>query len=494
LSRLLALCIAALIVVPATRAADECFVCHSALGDTPSTMYPGDIHYRKGISCSGCHGGNPESSDPEKAMDTTAGFIGVPRGNAISAACGRCHSNAERMKQWTSSVPTGQLEQLEASVHGKLSVEGADRIAQCTNCHGVHQIAAVDNPKSPVYPTNVVATCARCHNNAVYIRSYDPSLPVDQLEKYRTSIHGIRNAKGDRKTAECASCHGSHGILSAKDVKSSVYPTNIPSTCERCHSDAGYMKEYGIPTDQYASYAESVHGIALLQKNDLGAPACNGCHGNHGAAPPGVESVSKVCGTCHALNADLFSASPHKKAFDERHLPECETCHGNHAIIVATDKLLGVSPEAVCSKCHSTTDFPRGYQVAASMRQLIDSLETSEAIADSLVENAEQKGMEISEAKYKLREIRQARLETRTMVHSFDEEKFVAVVTKGLVVAAWVSGEGRSALEEYLFRRIGLGVSTLILTILAVSLWLFIRRMERNQSREKTVTHNPSIT
>jgi hypothetical protein len=111
-----------------------------------------------------------------------------------------------------------------------------------------------------------------------------------------------------------------------------------------------------------------------------------------------------------------------------------------------------------------------------------------------LVENAEQKGMEISEAKYKLREIRQARLETRTMVHSFDKEKFVAVVTKGLVVAAWVSGEGRSALEEYLFRRIGLGVSTLILTILAVSLWLFIRRMERNQSREKTVTHNPSIT
>ncbi len=494
LARLLTFLAVTLVTVPAARAADECLVCHSALGDTPSTMYPGDIHYRKGISCSGCHGGNPESSDPERAMDTTAGFIGVPRGNAISTACARCHSNAAQMKRWNSSVPTGQLEQLQASVHGKLSIEGRDRIAQCTSCHGVHQITAVGSPKSPVYPSNVVTTCARCHNNAVYIRSYNPSLPVDQLEKYRTSVHGIRNAKGDPKTAECASCHGSHGILSAKDVKSSVYPTNIPSTCERCHADPGYMKEYGIATDQYAKYAKSVHGVALLQKNDLGAPACNSCHGNHGAAPPGVESVSKVCGTCHALNADLFSASPHKKAFDERHLPECETCHGNHAIIVATDKLLGVSPEAVCSRCHSTADFPRGYRVAATMRALIDSLETSEAIADSLVENAEQKGMEIGEAKYKLREIRQARLESRTMVHSFNEEKFDAVVTKGLTVAAWVGGEARNALAEYVFRRIGLGVSTLIITVLAVALWLFIRRLERKQVREETVTNNSSIS
>ena len=65
------------------------------------------------------------------------------------------------------------------------------------------------------------------------------------------------------------------------------------------------MKEYGIPTDQYEKYSKSVHGVALLQKHDLGAPACNKCHGNHGATPPGVESISKVCGTCHALNADL---------------------------------------------------------------------------------------------------------------------------------------------------------------------------------------------
>ena len=204
----------------------------------------------------------------------------------------------------------------------------------------------------------------------------------------------MRNAKGDPKPAECASCHGSHEILAASDVRSRVYPTNLPGTCAGCHSNTEYMKQYGIPTDQFEKFSKSVHGVALLQKHDLGAPACNKCHGNHGATPPGIESISKVCGTCHALNADLFSSSPHKRAFDERKLPECETCHGNHEIIAATDKLLGTAPGASCSRCHSKTQFPKGYEVAKVMRSLIDSLEASEVRARNLVDEAEQKGME----------------------------------------------------------------------------------------------------
>ncbi len=475
-------------VVPHAHAGDQCATCHGKLGDKPSSLFSKDIHHQRGVSCSGCHGGDATSDDMERAMDPKAGFIGVPKGDAVSVACAKCHSDAGKMKAWHSDLPTGQLELLQASVHGKLSTTGKEHIAQCTTCHGAHGIVSAKNPASPVYPLNVVATCAACHSNAVYIRSYNPSLAVDQREKYRTSVHGMRNAKGDAKTAACASCHGSHGILSSTDVKSAVYPTNLPGTCSKCHSDAGYMKGYGIPTDQYAKFAKSVHGVALLQKNDLAAPACNKCHGNHGATPPGVESVSKVCGTCHALNADLFSASPHKKAFDERKLPECETCHGNHEIVTAANTLLGVTPEAVCTKCHSQKEFPEGYRVAATMRGLIDSLETNEARAKSLVEDAEQKGMEVGEAKFKLRDIRQSRLEARTMVHSFNQDKFREVVGKGLSVAVQVGQEGQRAIDDYVFRRIGLGVSTLVITVLAIALWLFIRRLERRQQQERTAT------
>ncbi|HEV8537717.1 MAG TPA: hypothetical protein VGR15_02240 [Bacteroidota bacterium] len=47
--------------------------------------------------------------------------------------------------------------------------------------------------------------------------------------------------------------------------------------------------------------------------------------------------------------------------------------------------------------------------------------------------------------------------------------------------------------EEYYFRRWGLGVSTLIISLVAVSLYLAIRRIERKQSA-KTSARNAGST
>lgn len=475
------------------RADDQCLTCHeSTVGDKPSAMFKHDIHFAKGITCAGCHGGNAKAEDMEQAMDRKSGFIGVPKGDDISKRCATCHAQPEKMKSYGSSLPTNQWESLQASVHARLTVNGKEHIAQCITCHGAHGIVSVKNPASPVYPTNVVKTCTRCHANAVLMRSYNPSLPVDQLEKYRTSIHGIRNAKGDPKTAECASCHGSHDIRPAKDVKSRVYALNLPATCASCHSNVRTMKAYKIPTDQFEKFSKSVHGIALLQKGDRSAPSCNSCHGNHGAAPPGLESISKVCGTCHALNAELFSRSPHKKAFDDRHMPECETCHGNHEIVSATDQLLGISPGAVCSRCHTKTENVDGYRAAMSMRELVDSLNTEERSATTLVDEAEQKGMDVGDAQFKLRDIRQARMQSRTIVHAFDELKFRETVGTGRQAALSVVTDARQAIHEYYFRREGLGIATIILTILAASLLLYVRRIERSKKTghsRKQLTH-----
>ncbi len=470
-------------------AQDQCLTCHATLEDKPSTLFKHDVHFQKGISCAGCHGGNSKAEEMDVAMDTSTGFIGVPKGDRISERCASCHSNPETMKRYGSALPTHQWESLQGSVHGLLSVTGKEHIAQCVTCHNAHGIVSVMNPSSPVYPLNVVRTCASCHANAGFMRTYNPSLAIDQLEKYHTSVHGMKNAKGDPKTAQCASCHGSHDIRSAKDVKSKVYPANVPQTCATCHSNAEYMKSYKIPTDQFEKFASSVHGHALLVKKDLGAPACNSCHGNHGAAPPGGSSVSKICGACHAMNADLFSASPHKKAFDDRKLPECETCHSNHAIIAATNQLLGVTKEAVCSQCHSEKGNAKGYAVAQVMRTMIDSLESSIGHAAALVDDAEQKGMEVGESRFKLRDARQSRLQSRTMVHAVNEGKFREVVDKGLKTSSEVRGEATEAIDEYFFRRKGLGVATLIITVFAASLFLYIRRLERHQQHNKRIDH-----
>ena len=462
-----------------TIAGDECRTCHGNLDDRASQLFRSDVHAARGISCAGCHGGDPRSDDMEKAMARSSGFIGVPKGDGISTVCASCHADSARMKGFGSSLPTDQWEKLQRSAHGNASTTGGVHIAQCTTCHGAHGVAPVSNPRSPVYPLNVAATCTRCHSDAMYMRTYNPSLAVDQLEKYRTSVHGMRNQKGDTKVAECASCHGSHDILPHTEPNSRVFPTKLPGTCAACHSNPEHMKGYTIPTDQYEKFARSVHGVALLEKEDLGAPACNSCHGNHGATPPGVESISKVCGTCHSLNADLFAGSPHKKAFDASGLPECATCHGNHEIIRATSVLLGTSPEAVCSRCHTPTNNRRGFDAAGEMRRLVDSLDALEEAARAIITDAEQKGMEVTEPKFKLREIRQARLESKTIVHSFDRGRVRETVSGGLTKAALIRREGEAAIDEYYFRRTGLGIATLIITGLVISLGLYIRRIER---------------
>src|SRR5262249_7836667 len=54
--------------------------------------------------------------------------------------------------------------------------------------------------------------------------------------------------------------------------------------------------------------------------------------GNHGAAPPGVQSVANVCGQCHGREGTLFRASFKNELFQSMGKGECTVCHGNHFI------------------------------------------------------------------------------------------------------------------------------------------------------------------
>ena len=68
------------------------------------------------------------------------------------------------------------------------------------------------------------------------------------------------------------------------------------------------------------------------------------------------------------------------------------------------------------------------------------------------------------------------------MVHAFNEAKFKEVVDIGLKTAGIVVSESQSSIDEYYFRRIGLAVATIIITILAASLYTFVRRLERRKN------------
>ena len=357
----------------------------------------------------------------------------------------------------------------------------------CVACHGGDEkeagMEAMDPGKGYIGKPGrkqVVQVCARCHSDAVFMKRYNPSLRVDQAAEYATSVHGrkLREAD-DPKVATCVSCHPAHSIRPPSDPTSSVYPLRVADTCGACHGNAKYMEGRRIPTDQLAKYRESVHSKAMIVKGDLSAPTCNDCHGNHGAAPPGVSWVGNVCGQCHVLTADLFRKSVHAKAFVDMGSPGCATCHSNHEIREASDRMLGLGGDAVCTTCHGATD--KGGQTAVEMRALIDGLAGRQRAAHELLDRAEHAGMEVSQAQFDLTSARDSLVKARAAVHAFTIDAVKAETTAGAAVADKAHARGVRALGELAFRRKGLGISLVIILAVIAGLLLKIRQVDRRR-------------
>ncbi len=324
--------------------------------------------------------------------------------------------------------------------------------------------------------------CSRCHSDAAYVRQYNPSLRTDQLSQYLTSVHGKLLAQGDTQVAVCTDCHGVHGIRPASDTRSTIHPLNIAETCSRCHSDAARMQPYKIPTNQYAGYRESVHHRALTVSGDLSAPTCTTCHGNHGAAPPGVQSVEFVCSNCHVFQAQLFDSSPHKAAFAALEMPACITCHSNHRVVAPGDGMLGAGPQSVCVQCHVAGDA--GHSAAVTFVGRLGALQNAIIRSDELLERAERYGMEVSEAKLEQTQARDALTKARVTIHSFSLPRVEEDIQAGLKLAEKTQQAGVRALQERDFRRKGLGVSLLAILVVVIALRLYIRHIESGDAKE----------
>lgn len=357
----------------------------------------------------------------------------------------------------------------------------------CVDCHGgdpaaTDQARAHDRARGyrgKPRGTAVIDVCARCHSDAGFMRKYAPRQRVDQASEYATSVHGQQLAKGDTKVATCVSCHGAHGIREVSDAKSPVFPLNVAQTCARCHADAAHMQGYTLPdgsplpTDQHVQYEKSVHYEALTKKNDLSAPTCNDCHGNHGAAPPGVGAVVNVCGTCHAIFSTKFALSTHSQVFTRG----CVECHHNHDVLQPSDVMLGTQEPALCVSCHGEGDI--GYKAAQTMRGGIERLKQTIDNSAQLVDRAENAGMEMSDQQLELREARNHLTLARTEVHTFDVQAVQKVLQEGFDITGKVDQSGQAALAELRFRRTGLAISLGAILLVVIALGLKVRQIDR---------------
>jgi hypothetical protein len=396
------------------------------------------------------------------ALIPLAALLAAPAGKNT---CAQCHGDV--------------LEEPGADVHRAAGMS-------CTDCHGGD--ASSEDPERSMDPRRGFAgrprgaaaakLCGSCHGDIERMRVINPRLPTDQLAQYRTSEHGKRAFKGDDRVATCVSCHGAHGVRHVQDPASPASKGRIVETCTGCHN-ATYLKGASIPTDQLEKYSASVHGHRRLKERDPSAPACTDCHGNHGAAPPGVYAVTHVCGNCHVSQAELFDASTHALRFREAGVPPCTTCHNHHDIFATSDDMLGTGPKGTCSACHQPGDSCD--TATSSMKQSLGDLMQAVERARSALVRAERLGMDVERPTFELAAASEAVVRARVVVHAFSAEEFRKVTAEGTAVAAEVEKAALAKLGEYVYRRWGLAAASVVLLLFAGLVIIKARRLERER-------------
>lgn len=174
LSSLAALLLVTALPCLAAPAAQQnvCIQCHGGLDgrlQEPVMQWRQSIHAANGITCNGCHGGDP--NDAANAMNPDRGFLGKPVAAAIPSFCGRCH--------------VGVLKEYQASQHAR---QPGTVGPTCVTCHGNHRVlkASIDliSEKS----------CSRCHS---YERARAIKEAMAGLEERLVRLEGqIATVKG----------------------------------------------------------------------------------------------------------------------------------------------------------------------------------------------------------------------------------------------------------------------------------------------------------
>jgi predicted CXXCH cytochrome family protein len=173
--------------------------------------------------------------------------------------------------------------------------------------------------------------------------------------------------------------------------------------------------------------------------------------------------------------------SPHKAAFEELGEADCAFCHSEHAIEHPTDDLIGVEDKALCVQCHSEGEA--GYEAAKVMRASIDSLNREYEHSKELLEDAERKGIEISDALFELRNVHDVLVTTRTLIHAFDPKQVITAADEAMEKADLVRQQAHQAVAEVKHRRAGLAVFTIITLFLVVILYVRMRHTERQKNQ-----------
>jgi len=169
------------------------------------------------------------------------------------------------------------------------------RAISCANCHGGDQNETNQNIamnasrgfKVRVTRQGVPEFCGNCHSDTNVMSKFEPQPRVDQLAKYRTSVHGKLLAAGRKRAAECVDCHGVHNTRAVDDPLSTASPQRVSQTCAKCHASTA------------GAFANTRHGRLFTNQHMPGCTVCHSAHATEPATTAMLTGPPSVCTRCH---------------------------------------------------------------------------------------------------------------------------------------------------------------------------------------------------
>ncbi len=138
--------------VPAT-----CGKCHTEIENTFNQSIHGQAIARGNQLapvCTDCHGIHSIKShaDPNSPASEQ---------NLSRDTCARCHEGVRLSQEF--GVPGNRVASYFDSYHGLAAEGGSVVAANCSSCHGVHDILPSSDPRSTINKAHLDATCGKCH-------------------------------------------------------------------------------------------------------------------------------------------------------------------------------------------------------------------------------------------------------------------------------------------------------------------------------------------
>ncbi|MBP1688237.1 MAG: Cytochrome b subunit of formate dehydrogenase-like protein [Deltaproteobacteria bacterium] len=124
--------------------------------------------------CTDCHGEHRILGPGDIASPVSATKVS-------SETCGRCHSSWRLSEKY--GFDAQKVSAFRDSYHGLAGRGGKATVANCSSCHGVHDIRPSSDPRSSINAANLSATCGKCHPGA------GANFTIG-------SVHGAGNAPG----------------------------------------------------------------------------------------------------------------------------------------------------------------------------------------------------------------------------------------------------------------------------------------------------------